>query len=156
MRPRFRLNVPKKQSRWYSGKQKRHTFKVQVALDVSTGCLLNTQGFEGSVHDFALFKRTFKTWRYRPYFIMDKGYEGIQHLPFKALIPFKKPKGRPLAPEQTHFNREVNRRRIPIEHAFAALKTFKILSTRYRNRRQRLMLRFNLIVGFYNRELINK
>lgn len=126
-----------------------------MALDVSTGCLLNTQGVEGSVHDFALFKRTLKTWRYRPYFVMDKGYEGTQNLSFKALIPFKKPKGRPLASEQKQINREINRRRMPIEHAFAALKVFKILSTRYRNRRKRLLLRFNLIAGFYNRELLN-
>jgi hypothetical protein len=131
-------------------------FKVQVALDVSTGYLLNMVGAQGSVHDFSLFKRTLKCWHCHPYFIVDKGYEGIQCLTDKALIPFKKPKGRPLAPEQTYFNREVNRRWIPIEHAFAALKTLKILSTCYRNRRQRLMLRFNLIVGFYNRELINK
>lgn len=155
MRQRFRLNVPKKQSRWYSGKHKCHTFKVQVALDVSTGCLVNTQGVAGSVHDFTLFKSTFKTWRYRPYFIVDKGYEGIQHLPFKALIPFKKPKGCSLASEQKTLNREIHRRRIPIEHAFAALKVFKIFSTRYRNRRKRLLLRFNLIVGLYNREMIH-
>jgi hypothetical protein len=128
---------------------------VQVALDVSTGCLLNPQGGKGSVHDFKLFKQTFNTWRYRPYFIMVKGYDGIHSLHFKALLPFKKPKGRSLAPEQKALNREVNRRRIPIEHAFAALKVFKILSTRYRNRRKRLMLRFTLIVGFYNRELLN-
>lgn len=110
---------------------------------------------EGSVHDFTLFKHTVKTWRYRPYFVMDKGYEGIQNLPFKALIPFKKPKGRRLTPEQQALNRAINRRRILIEHAFAALKVFKILSTRYRNRRKRLMLRFNLIVGLYNRQLLN-
>lgn len=116
---------------------------------------MNTQGVEGAVHDFALFKRTLKTWRYRPYFVMDKGYEGIHTLHCKALIPFKKPKGRSLVPEQQLLNREINRRRLPIEHAFAALKVFKILSTRYRNRRQRLLLRFNLIVGLYNREMIN-
>ncbi|WP_083900577.1 transposase [Thiolinea disciformis] len=126
-----------------------------MALDVSTGYLLNTQGAEGSIHDFTLFKRTVKTWRYRPYFVMDKGYEGICPLHFKALTPIKKSKGRPLAPEQKTLNHEINRRRMPIEHAFAALKVFKILSTRYRNRRKRLLLRFNVIAGLYNRELIN-
>lgn len=151
MRRKSLSNVPKKQSRWYSGKQKCHTFKVQVALDVSTGCLLNTQGMEGSVHDFALFKQTAKTWRYRPYFVMDKGYEGTQNLHFKAFLPFKKTKGRPLTSEQTTLNREIHRRRMPVEHAFAALKVFKIFSTRYRNRRKRLLLRFNLIAGLYNR-----
>lgn len=145
----------KKPKRWYSGKQKCHTFKVQVALDVDTGKLFHTQGAKGSVHDFALFKQTHKTWRYHPYFVMDKGYEGIHRLYVNALIPFKKPKGRPLTSEQKMINREINRRRIPIEHAFAALKVFKILSTRYRNRRQRLLLRFNLIAGLYNHELLN-
>ena len=116
---------------------------------------MHTAGAQGSVHDFNLFKRNWKRWHFQPYFIVDKGYEGIQHLTDKALIPFKKPKGRSLTPEQTCFNREVNRRRMPIEHAFAALKVFKLLSTRYRNRRKRLILRFNLIAGLYNRELIN-
>lgn len=155
MRRRFRWNVLKKQQRWYSDKQKCHTFKVQVALDVSTGCRLNPHGVEGSVHDVKLFKQTFNTWRYRPYFIMDKGYEGVHSLHFKALLPVKKPKERLLAPEQKALNREVNRRRVPIKQAFATLKVFKILSTRYRNRRKRLMLRFTLITGFYNRELLN-
>lgn len=115
MRRKYRLNVPKKQKCWYSGKQKCPTFKVQVALDLRTGCLFNTQGVEGSVHDFTLFKQTIKTWRYRPYFVMDKGYEGIQNLPFKALIPFKKPKGCSLTPEQKAVNRAIHRRRILIE-----------------------------------------
>lgn len=82
------------------------TFKVQVALDVSTGYLLNTQGGEGSVHDFTLFKPTLMTWCCHPHFVMDKGYEGIHTLSFKALLPIK--------------------------------------------------LRFNLIVGLYNREMIKK
>jgi len=117
---------------------------------------MSTHGASGAVHDFALFKQTVKRWRYRPYLIVDKGYEGIHRLQFKALIPFKKLKRRPLTSEQQAFNREVNRRRIVIEHVFAALKTFKILGTRYRNRRRRLVLRFNLLAGIYNYELINK
>lgn len=116
---------------------------------------MNTQGAAGSVHDFSLFKQCFKRWRYRPYFIVDKGYEGIHHLSFKALIPFKKPHGHSLTAEQKTLNREVSRRRIIIEHAFAALKVFKILSTRYRNRRRRLLLRFNLLAALYNHDVLN-
>jgi hypothetical protein len=53
-------------------------------------------------------------------------------------------------PEQKQFNREINCQQIFIEHAFAALKTFKIISTHYLNRMRRLLLRFNLLVNLYN------
>ncbi len=39
------------------------------------------------------------------------------------------------------------------EHINRKLKIFKILSDRYRNRRKRFALRFNLIAGLYNYEL---
>ncbi|MBD0310849.1 MAG: IS5/IS1182 family transposase, partial [Microcoleus sp. T1-bin1] len=40
-----------------------------------------------------------------------------------------------------------------IEHVNRRLKIFRILSERYRNRRRRFGLRFNLIAGIYNYEL---
>ncbi len=40
-----------------------------------------------------------------------------------------------------------------IEHVNRRLKIFRILSERYRNRRKRFGLRFNLIAGLYNYEL---
>lgn len=149
-------SVPKKQRRWYSRKTQRHTVKIQVTLDSTTGLLLTTYSAPGAIHDFQVFKHSQKRWRYRPYFIADKGYQGLESLAFKAVTPFKQTKQRPLTPEQRDFNREVSRRRIHIEHAFARLKTFNILGTRYRNRRRRLLLRFNLIAALYNFELINK
>ena len=156
MRPRSESNVLKKQQRWYSGKQKCHTYKVQVGLETNSGRIINTQCTRGSVHDFTLFKRTYGTWRYRPDFIADKGYEGIHRLGCRAITPIKKPKHRSLEREQRVLNREIHRRRIKIEHVFAALKTFKILGSRYRNRRRRLLLRFNLIAGIYNREIAQR
>ena len=50
-------------------------------------------------------------------------------------------------------NKELSSERIIIEHINQKLKVFKILSERYRNRRKRFTLRFNLIAGFYNYEL---
>ncbi|WP_425289798.1 transposase [Spiroplasma endosymbiont of Zeiraphera isertana] len=43
--------------------------------------------------------------------------------------------------------------RIKIEHVFAKLKRFKILSLKYRNKIRIFALRFNLIAGIYNFEL---
>jgi hypothetical protein len=52
--------------------------------------------------------------------------------------------------------KEINKRRMGIEHVFGRLNTFKILADRYRNRGKRLGLRFNLIAGIYNMELSGK
>lgn len=41
--------------------------------------------------------------------------------------------------------------RVMIEHINSQLKTFRILSERYRNRRKRFSLRINLIAALVNR-----
>jgi len=43
--------------------------------------------------------------------------------------------------------------RIVIENILCCLKVFRILSEKYRNRRERYGLRFNLIAALYNRDL---
>ncbi|NCR41943.1 MAG: transposase family protein, partial [Microcystis aeruginosa W13-11] len=55
--------------------------------------------------------------------------------------------------EEKEFNRQLSRERIVIEHIHRSLKRLRILSSRYRNRRRRFGLRFNLIAGIYNYEL---
>jgi transposase len=82
----------------------------------------------------------------------DLGYLGLVHLHANAQTPFRKSKLHPLTPEQKAFNRQLSRQRICIEHVIARLKVFRILSERYRNRRSRFGLRFNLIAAIYNRE----
>jgi hypothetical protein len=44
-------------------------------------------------------------------------------------------------------------KRVVNEHVIAALKRFRILGERYRNRRKRFRLRLNLIAAIYNLEL---
>ena len=69
-------------------------------------------------------------------------------------MPFKASKKRPLISLQKWFNAEISRRRIRVEHVIGKLKRFKILAERYRNRRKRMGLRFNLIAAIYNIELV--
>ncbi len=45
--------------------------------------------------------------------------------------------------------------RVVVENVIGMLKRFKIISDRYRNRRKRFRLRFNLLAGLYNFELEN-
>ena len=68
--------------------------------------------------------------------------------------PQKKPKGKELtAEQQQRANRGLSRLRIVVENIIRDLKIFRIVAERYRNRRRRFALRFNLIAGLYNYEL---
>lgn len=83
----------------------------------------------------------------------DKGYQGVQKIHSNSETPKKKPKGKNLSIAEKKKNRELARIRVIGENINCKLKVFKILSDRYRNRRKRFGLRFNLIAGLYNYEL---
>jgi transposase len=69
------------------------------------------------------------------------------------MMPKKKSKKNPLTKEDKRQNRECSRQRILSETTFSLIKRFKIVADRYRNRRKRFDLRFNLIAGIHNFEL---
>jgi hypothetical protein len=107
----------------------------------------------GPTHDFALYKQS----KVEPHegleLLADSGYQGLSKLHAKSRTPHKKPRGGELTGEQKRSNRELASRRVVVEHIIRSLKIFRILAERYRNRRQRFSLRFNLIAGLYNYEL---
>jgi len=84
--------------------------------------------------------------------LADSGYQGLLALHANSQIPFKKSKKCPLSVEQKLFNRELSKERIVIENINARIKTFKIMSERYRNRRKRHLLRMNLVCAILNKE----
>jgi len=51
---------------------------------------------------------------------------------------------------QKDANCKLSRERFVIEHIIRSVKIFRILAERYRNRRKRFGLRFNLIAALYN------
>jgi hypothetical protein len=68
-------------------------------------------------------------------------------------LPKKKTKKKPLTKEDKIKNRALSSERVLNENVIGMIKRFKIVSDRYRNRRKRFGLRFNLIAVIYNREL---
>jgi hypothetical protein len=50
-------------------------------------------------------------------------------------------------------NQEISSERVLNENVIGMVKRFKIVADRYRNRRKRFGLRWNLISGVYNYEL---
>ena len=83
----------------------------------------------------------------------DTGYIGLQKIHNNTTMPKKSSKNHKLSQEEKQKNREISRQRILNEHIIGAIKRFKIISDRYRNRRKRFGLRFNLISGIYNHDL---
>jgi hypothetical protein len=83
----------------------------------------------------------------------DSGYQGILKFHNNSLTPVKKSKNNPLSDEDKLFNRTLSSERIFIENINAKIKVFRCLSSRYRNRRSRHLLRMSLICGFINFEM---
>ena len=107
----------------------------------------------GSQHDFQLFKASQCTLSDQTCAIADAGYQGLARIHPNSQTPVKKSKLHPLTQEQKLANRRLSRKRILIENIIRKLKIFRLLSERYRNRRKRFGLRFNLIAAIYNLEL---
>ena len=83
----------------------------------------------------------------------DSGYQGILKHHKNSETPMKKPKGRDLTADEKSENRRISRERIVVENINAKIKVFKVTADKYRNRRNRFMLRMSLICGIYNFEL---
>ncbi|HWQ32307.1 MAG TPA: transposase family protein [Blastocatellia bacterium] len=148
-----RLNAPKKQRRYYSGKKKRHTLKSQIVIDRRNKQIICAAHCRGAQHDFALYKQSGVKPQSDIKCLGDSGYQGLDKLHANSQTPEKKRRGQKFSPEAKGRNRELARLRIVVEHVLHHLKIFRILAERYRNRRRCFSLRFNLIAGLYNFEL---
>ena len=124
-------------------------------VDQKTQAILATAFAKGSQHDFELFKQSRCFFSNHIRTLADLGYLGLGNCHANSQIPAKKSKLHPLTKEQKASNRQLAHERIWIENVIRKLKIFRILSERYRNRRKRFSLRFNLIAAIYNLELKN-
>ena len=111
------------QKKFFSGKQRAHTFKNSVIscskgqdiIDVSVGA-------RGPASDINLFRQQQAKFSPEQEFVGDKAYVGAA----RTTTPMKKPKGRELTTEQQEENQEISSRRIFIEHLIRRLKIFRI------------------------------
>lgn len=151
-----RIDRPKEnQKEWYSGKKKMHTIKTQVEIGIKTLFIYSIRFAKGSVHDFKLFKESTCDYNSNTPLFVDMGYIGIEKIHKNSIIPIKSSKYHILKDEGKWYNSEVSKERIAIEHVNAFLKKFKIVSTRFRNRRKNFKLYMSLICGIYNFETAN-
>jgi IS5 family transposase len=150
------LSAQKKQKSHYSGKKKCHTQKAQVIVNQKTLEIIATAFCNGKTHDFKLFKDNYAGIDKEIICLADGGYQGLTKIHSNSETPTKKSKKHPLTDEQKEKNRLLSSKRIFCEHVIGKLKIFRILKERYRNRRKRFSLRFNLISALYNLALVTK
>ena len=145
----------KKQKKFYSGKKRRHTLKSQITVNKDSKEIICTSFGNGKMHDFNLYKKSNIAIHPDVKSINDSGYQGLQKIHANTELPIKKRKNKTLSKNDRAHNKELAAKRVLNENIIASIKKFKIISDRYRNRRRRFGLRFNLICGIYNWELKN-
>ena len=107
----------------------------------------------GKRHDFRLFKQSNLRIANDIQLLLDTGLIGIDKLHKNSILPIKKRKNQKRTKEERSHNKEVASKRVTAEHGVGFIKRFKILPQRYRNRRKRFGLRFQLLAGVCNYDM---
>ncbi len=130
-----------------------HTIKTQVVVNKKSHQVICSNFSNGKKHDFKLFIESKVRWCNTSYAITDTGYLGMEKIQKNVILPKKSYKNNPLTKQDKKHNRIISSWRVLNENVIGMLKRFKIIGDKYRNRRKRFGLRFNLIAGIYNYEI---
>ena len=101
------------------------------------------------MHDFALHKKEPPIPPESRVFV-DSGYQGLDKIHQATELPYKATKTKPLNAEEKEYNQALSRYRVIVENIIGDIKTFKILSNCYRNKRKCYGIKFHIIAGIVN------
>jgi hypothetical protein len=127
--------------------------KAQILIDEEGAEITATFFGKGRTRDYKLFQMSRTHLGKHLKLRADLGYWGLQTQSVNVILPQKNSKLHQLSKAEKKANRELARKRVKVENVIRRLKIFRILSERYRHRRKRFGLRFNLIAGLHNYEL---
>ncbi len=153
-RPRDRAAA----DRYYSGKEKQHTLKTQVATDRRTGKIVDVpDSVCGPTHDLALLEASGLLERLAPEVgaLGDLAYVGVAALHPTGLgfTPRRKPRERSRPPEDLAYNTAFAAERISVEHTIGRLRRYQALTQLDRHHRQHHAARVRAVAGLVNRQL---
>jgi len=135
-RPVRRSSSTKNQKKDYSGKKKTQ-MKKNIAITSENRILALSKTEFGSVHDYRMLKESgFMEVLILHALWMDLGFHGVKKdFPSHNIVmPKKKPKKKELTGEEKDDNRVISSIRVKVEHFFARVKSWFIVSHRYRGR----------------------
>lgn len=127
--------------------------KTQLVVNKDTGNIICVYITNGKTHDFKVLKDSQLPMNPNSVVVTDSGYQGLQNIHTNTELPKKKAKRQKLTKADKKANRLLAIKRVFNEQVNGVVKVFKIVAEKYRNRRKRFNLRFNLIAGIYNFEL---
>ena len=134
--PFHRSKNNEEQKKYYSGKKKRHTIKVQLSVSKTGRFLDLSKSYGGSVHDKKIIdgESTISKFPKHTCHRFDLGYQGVRTMNAHSylVLPIKKPKGKELSSFAKELNRANSSRRIVAEHSISRMKKFRICGNVYR------------------------
>ena len=139
----------KKQKSYYSGKKKKHTIKTEIRTTINGEITYVSKSYPGAMHDMKVHGQS-PPVHPETETLVDLGYQGLAKRHSKTHLPYKKKKGSSLTQSEKQHNRSLSQMRIIVENIIGDLKTFRILSERYRNKMKRYNLKFKIIAGLVN------
>ena len=142
---------------YYSGKKKRHTMKVQVAVNEQTGQVVDVpESALGPTADIKVLEESGLLERLPAGIgaIGDLAYVGIDKLHPSGLgaAPRKKPRGKDRPPEDVCYNQAFSRRRLVVEHTIGRMRRYQSMTQLDRNHRQGHTARTRAVAGLVNRQ----
>jgi hypothetical protein len=139
----------------YSGKQKQHTLKVQVAITEQGRIADLPPSCRGPTADITLLKESGLADRLPPGvgLLGDLAYVGLAALHPTGLgaTPRRKPRGKPRPAEDAAYNTAFARRRVPVEHTIGRIRCYRALADADRHHRQHHTERARAVAGLVNR-----
>jgi hypothetical protein len=156
-----RPKAKRKRRTHYSGKKKRHTVKTQLTVNKQGLIIHKTRHVKGSMHDYALYRRSHPHLPDNIRMHLDLGYLGITTdypnlncvLPFKRKNPGRGKRGvkaQELSPEQKAFNKQLAKERVVSEHTNSRVKKFRIFGDEFRNRLKHYNIMTDVVCGLVN------
>jgi hypothetical protein len=154
-RPIRRPKKPQNQTKYYSGKKKRHMVKNQIMVSPRNGRILAvSRTVEGKLHDKRLLEQDPVIYHAPPKALGlgDSGYQGARKLNplIKFLTPFKNLRNKKLTKKDKKTNKIISSVRVKVEHTISYLKHFAILDHKFRGRIDKAHQPFVNIACLYN------
>jgi hypothetical protein len=150
----------RKRKTHYSGKRKKHTVKTQLTVNKQGLIVHKSAHVKGSMHDYALYKRSHPRLPSNVRLGLDLGYLGIKtDFPkLNCVLPFKKKPGRGkvgvkakvLSDELKAINKVLAKERVVVEHTNSRVKKFRIFGDEFRNRLKSYGIMSDIVCGLVN------
>jgi hypothetical protein len=162
-----RPHSKRKRKTHYSGKRKKHTVKTQLTVNKQGLIVHKSVHVKGSMHDYALYKRSHPHLPSKVRLGLDLGYLGVK-IDFPKLncvLPFKKKnpgrgkvgvKAEKLSDEQKAINRVLAKERVVVEYTNSRVKKFRIFGDEFRNRLRYYDMVTGIVCGLVNFRIARK